>query len=325
MKKILLPYLYFTRAERRGAFALVLLIAGFFLWPVAYQQWYLKTKSPKPITGWEASPVQTAYQVESSSPAKKKKAYPYHNFNTTSRGIYPERPTHPPIQKHSLKPKSSNSLYTRSAFPFDPNEASESELLVLGFSKFCVKNMMRYRSKGGRYTSIEKLKSTFGMDPELLEHLAPLIQFPSKNSSTEEKNIERKKLIVDINQASEVELDQLPGIGPVLAKRIIQYRTALGGFLNIPQIGETYGLQDSVFQKMIPFMACAPGNFQYIDINTVDETTLAAHPYCSRKQASILIAYRQQHGAFADIADLDKIKLPEFEKFKRILPYLKYQ
>lgn len=325
MKKFLLPYLYFTRAERRGALALVLLITGFFLWPLIYQHWYLSHNKPDP-NAWNqtlsaVTPIQESPAAKTSSSKKyaHKVRYNHPGSPSISAGNYTRS------AESTKENKTRQQTLQRSAFPFDPNTATEADLLVLGFSKFCVKNMLQYRAKGGRYTSMEKLAATYGMDAILLNHLAPLIQFPTITSTAKPKHQERKHMAVDINTASEEALDQLPGIGPVLAKRIIQYRNALGGFLNIPQLGETYGLQDSVFQKMIPLLTCPPGTVKTIDINTVDEATLAAHPYCSKKQASILIAYRQQHGAFINATDLDKVRLPEPDQFKKILPYLKFQ
>lgn len=49
---------------------------------------------------------------------------------------------------------------------------------------------------------------------------------------------------VNINTASQVELERLPGVGPVLARAIIEYRQANGAFtrvedlLKVPRIGE---------------------------------------------------------------------------------------
>src|SRR5690606_40943919 len=53
-------------------------------------------------------------------------------------------------------------------------------------------------------------------------------------------------LALDINRCTAGELVALPGIGPVLAERIIKYRNLLGGFVDKWQLVEVYGLDSSV-------------------------------------------------------------------------------
>ncbi|MEU4598577.1 ComEA family DNA-binding protein [Nocardia sp. NPDC023988] len=47
---------------------------------------------------------------------------------------------------------------------------------------------------------------------------------------------------VDLNSATEAELDALPGVGPVTAKAIITWRTTNGPFTDVAQLGEVNGI-----------------------------------------------------------------------------------
>lgn len=55
---------------------------------------------------------------------------------------------------------------------------------------------------------------------------------------------------MDLNSVSAKELAFLPGIGPELAKRIINYRSKKGGFKTISELKEVPGIGEVRFQKI---------------------------------------------------------------------------
>src|ERR1700680_2077001 len=57
---------------------------------------------------------------------------------------------------------------------------------------------------------------------------------------------------LNINTASESELIALPGVGPGLARRIIEYRTANGPFQNVDDLQNVSGIGPSKFDRMVP-------------------------------------------------------------------------
>lgn len=70
----------------------------------------------------------------------------------------------------------------------------------------------------------------------------PPVQSPSKQPSAEGK--------VNINTAGQAELEMLPGIGPGLAKRIVDYRQAHGPFARIEEIMNVSGIGPALFEKI---------------------------------------------------------------------------
>jgi len=61
-------------------------------------------------------------------------------------------------------------------------------------------------------------------------------------------------LQIDINKADKEELVKLNGIGPVLAERIIKYRTRFGPFKNNEEIKKVYGIDEAKFQKLKEYL-----------------------------------------------------------------------
>ena len=58
------------------------------------------------------------------------------------------------------------------------------------------------------------------------------------------------RVLININKATEFELERLPGIGPVLAGDIVARREAIGEFTNIEQIKDIKGIGDKKFEKI---------------------------------------------------------------------------
>jgi len=59
---------------------------------------------------------------------------------------------------------------------------------------------------------------------------------------------------VNINSASAGELEQLPGIGPVLAQRIVEYRTQHGPFRTVKDLTKVPGIGEKKFSSLEPYV-----------------------------------------------------------------------
>jgi len=56
--------------------------------------------------------------------------------------------------------------------------------------------------------------------------------------------------VVNINTAGVDELDSLPGIGPVLAQRIVDYRTAHGAFRGTEELTQVEGIGQAILENI---------------------------------------------------------------------------
>ena len=221
---------------------------------------------------------------------------------------------------------------TGELFSFDPNTATVEEWKRLGVREKTIQTIVKYRSKGGKFYKPEDLQRIYGLHTDEYERLLPYVQIELKaktiieatNVSSEIKT-ERKdynSVVVDVNHADTTSWKQLKGIGSIYAKRIVNFRTKLGGFVSIEQVGETFGLPDSVFQKVKQQLRLNSSTINQIDVNssTVDE--LKAHPYIGYSVANAIVQYRKEHGQFSTINDLQKIAAIDESLYRKISPYL---
>ena len=127
---------------------------------------------------------------------------------------------------------------------------------------------------------------------------------------------------VDINAGDSAAFDALPGIGGSYSRRIINFRNRLGGFYKVEQIAETFGLPDSVFQKIKPLLKISGNDVKKLNVNTAKEEELKAHPYIRWQLAKVITEYKKQHGDFKTLQDLKKIMTIDEETYNKISPYL---
>jgi competence protein ComEA len=212
-------------------------------------------------------------------------------------------------------------------FPFDPNTATLEEFENLGVDEKLAGRILNYRDKGGRFTTKEDIRKIYGFSPVLYANLAPyiIIVHPSIQKDhvpTYLKKPDTAICSLELNTCDSSGLEQLRGIGPVLARRIIRYRDLLGGFYTVEQLREVYGISDSLFQKIRGYFYTDPDLVHKIAINDAGEAQLSRHPYIGRYTAKAIISYRKATGRISDMDELIQNKiLPEGIPL-RLRPYL---
>ena len=331
-------HFYFTRSERYGSWVLALLLALSFLLPKS--GWL----NPAPEVSLEqldeavlAYRASGELRAEGQSPAAK------NSSSLQGAGLQED------VQPEYRRAESSR---LKKGFPFDPNTVAADELSELGFSSSLARTFLRYRNSGARFYKPADLLRVYGMSEAFFSELEPYIRINSvKGTQRRETQAQSQPRLpaeasaapafaeakmggkqsshtvpvsIDINTADRQQWEALPGIGPYYAGKILRFRKALGGFCSLAQVGDTRALPDSVFQKIQPFLKLETPP-RKLDLAAATAEELAAHPYISRRQAEVLVKYREWHGDFHKAEDLLKTGVFDAEAVERLKPYLAFQ
>jgi competence ComEA-like helix-hairpin-helix protein len=124
---------------------------------------------------------------------------------------------------------------------------------------------------------------------------------------------------LDLNAATSQELESLPCIGAVMAKRIVNYREKVKKFSTVEDIKKVYGLKDSCYQKILPYVYVALAdikqgkieekNTQKLNLNTCDSVQLVQLNGIGAKTAKKILQIRRKIKVFYDIKQLSCLGL----------------
>lgn len=307
--------LYFNLRERRGTLFIIFIALAVTVGPYAWH--YYSTKKESKPQDYSAQ-IAALESLQKDTSFKNETAYdqrPYQSYNASNQYI---------SQKENMQ---------AALFSFDPNTLSVEGWKNLGVKEKTALSIQKYISKGGKFRKPEDIKKIWGISPEKAAQLIPYAQiavqtnnYPETYSSTfkeEYPRYEKKKTeFININGADTIAFASLPGIGPGYARRITKFRDRLGGFYSVTQVAETFGLPDSTYQKILPYLNADPAAVKKINVNSVTEEVLKEHPYIRWQLAKIIVAYRTQHGDFKKIEDLRNIMTITPEVYEKISHYL---
>jgi competence protein ComEA len=142
-----------------------------------------------------------------------------------------------------------------------------------------------------------------------------------KSSAVSEKGTASSSQI-DINSADTNLLMTLPKMTSYCAGMIVRYRKKLGGYYNIKQLNEVWGMDSLIFNGLSNKVFTDTVSVHKININTADVKQLAYHPYIKYYLAKAIVNYREQHGLFASLATLHKMVAIDDSTYSKIIPYL---
>lgn len=112
--------------------------------------------------------------------------------------------------------------------------------------------------------------------------------------------------IVDLNRADSLTLQRVPGIGPTFARRIVKYRELLGGFREVGQLREVYGITPERYAALSPWFRADTSLLVRRDLNQLSFKEMLRHPYIDFDQARALTNLIRRKGR---ISGWDEVRL----------------
>ena len=296
-------FFYYTKSERRAVYALCIGIALLLvaIWMVPDTSKSLLAETP----GVDSVALKSfEKEVQSKSYSKREK----------KRFVAEEIPM--------------------SLTAFDPNMADSIELSRLGLPVYVVRNILKYRQKGGRFKTPESFSRIYGLEPDLYERLKPYIRIAEPKVAEAKKVdtiavrkvVEKKAFkypegtLVDVNGADTTELKKIPGIGSGIAKAIVSYRTRLGGFYALEQLAEI----EYMTPTLMKWFKLEEPVVRPLKVNEAGLETLRSHPYLNFYQAKVIVEHRRKKGKLKSLSQLSLYEEFTEKDLERLSAYLKF-
>ncbi|GEM_PF-5399897 len=242
--------------------------------------------------------------------------------------------------------KRMNKYDTIEYFSFDPNVVNVREMQKLGFSDKAIINLIKYRESGGVFNEGNALSRIYGIDSTLFSYLYKYIViedkkieaseakvFQSKKSSNQEIikstaalgekpvfKVGNDDFVIEINTADTAEFDLLYGIGPVLSRRIVNYRSRIGGFFDVDQLTEVYGVSVEVIDQNRKKLSVDQSLINPMDIGKAGLRRMKDHPYLNYYKAKAISDARKA-GALESITQFKNNPVFEDADWQRLNLY----
>jgi len=165
-----------------------------------------------------------------------------------------------------------------------------------------------------KYTFPEKrIKLEYTVDSLSTELFIPLINYKGDPAGWGK---------VDLNLSDSVTLVKLPGIGPVLASRIIKYRKLLGGYVSVSQLKEVYGISDSLYNRLSAGITVDTSVVVKLQVNKPGY--YPKHPYLNHDEAEAIFELKRHGIRFKSVSDLASRKIISSGKAEKLKHYFDF-
>jgi competence protein ComEA len=179
----------------------------------------------------------------------------------------------------------------------------------------------------------------------LIQYAWQRLGFPGRPTSLADADRPTVIYRLDLNNVSQAELQQLPGVGPGLASRIVEHREQHGPFRDVTALRQVHGIGPVLWERLgpqlqvrgtvapteagqsLPLGTKASGTrkpvpTQLIDLNQARREDLMQLPSIGPVLADRILADRADNGPYQQVTDITRVKGIKAKILEKIRPYL---
>ncbi len=161
--------------------------------------------------------------------------------------------------RESLDEAERRSLPLTAGERIDPNTAGEEDLDRLpGVGPAMAGRILEMRRDRGPFAGPQDLLLVRGVGPATLARMTPYLEWSAqprlggadRPAGPARKTAVRRPLRLDLNRANQEDLESLPGVGPVIAERILRLRQELGRFREVDELRSVRGIGPATIERI---------------------------------------------------------------------------
>ena len=257
-----------------GVIAIVFLIVGYQTALFIHQAAVMKIAANRdhPDTVYVYMPPPSAEAVRESETARESEAA---RETTEAPKVVRKNAEHSPRAEVVRQNHPRTNVET---FRFDPNTVSVEDLCRLGFSAKQAQSIDNYRKKGGRFNRKADFAKSYVVSDSVFKRLEPYVDIP----------------LLDLNLADSAAFDALPGIGGWFASKMVEHRSALGGYSCKEQLLDIYRFDQEKFDALSDLITVSEEHIVPYPLWRLPADSLCKHPYIRNMEtARAIVMYRE--------------------------------
>ena len=192
------------------------------------------------------------------------------------------------------------------------NTATKQEFQQLpGIGEVLSERIIRFREAKGGFADPSEIQKVYKLPDSTFQKIHPYLYMESRekeiskgDSPPPKERIPHEKTRikaltlstpVNINSADTTQWQQLPGIGPVLAKRIVAYRKIIGFFSQVGYLAKVYGLSQEKIAPLLPYLRVGSLTaYKKEDLNMLPEWKLKKYPFWTEVELNAFLLWKKK-------------------------------